>query len=101
MGKDGTQAPVTFRHIAQRQCQEVQADGDLIGDLRAGEQPRPRRRQLQAQRHPLHQPANADDSGERIGVGGEVVVDPRGAFEEKADCAIRFDIVSRLLSREA
>ena len=56
----GAEAAMPLRHVAHRRGEEVDVPLDLVRDLRAGEHRHPRGRELDAERHALDQPADAE-----------------------------------------
>jgi len=54
-------AALAFGDVAQFGFEKIQAGGDLLRDLDQRQHAQPARRQHQRQRHPLDQPADADD----------------------------------------
>jgi len=57
--QDGVHTAMAGRDVLVASGEDVQAALDLVGDLLAGKRLQPRRRQLQRQRRPPHQPADA------------------------------------------
>ena len=55
----GPEATVPLGHVAHRRLEEADAPLDLVRDLRAGEHGDPRRSELDPERHPVDEPADA------------------------------------------
>ena len=96
---DRSQAAVPFRHVAHRRGEEVDVALDLVRDLGAGENGYPRRRELDAERHAVDEPADAERlRGHRL-IEGEARYDLRGPLDEQAHR--RGAVVSVLRETEA
>ena len=79
-----SQAPVPFRHVAHRRGEEVDVALDLVRDLGAGEDGHPRGRELDAERHAVDEPADAEHLRIPGVVEGEARYDLRGPLHEQA-----------------
>ncbi len=95
MIKHGAHAPVAGRNIAQRRRKELKALFDFLRDLLTREHARPSRGQLDSERQPLDQPADADDG--RPVAADECEIRPQlaCALHEELDRALRFDVRCR------
>ena len=81
-----SQAAVPFRHVAHRRGEEVDAALDLVRDLGAGEDGHPRGRELDAERHAVDEPADAERLRVPGVVEGEARHDLPGPLDEQAHC---------------
>ena len=73
-----------FRHVAHRRGEEVDVALDLVRDLGAGEHGHPRGRELDAERHAVDEPADAERLRVPGVVEGEARHDLRGPLDEQA-----------------
>ena len=81
-----SQAAVPLRHVAHRRGEEVDVALDLVRDLGAGEHGHPRGRELDAERHAVDEPADAERLRVPGVVEGEARHDLRGPLDEEAHC---------------
>ena len=94
--EDGAQAAVALRHVLQRGHQEVEVALDLADDLAGREHLHPGRRQLDAERHPLHQLHDAAHGGARRLVERELGPDAPRALHEQLGGAVQRTIAGGL-----
>ena len=71
---------MAFGDIARRGGEKIQITPNLGDDLLAGEQMHPCRRQLNAQRDAINQPANLRNGRQVIGAGLKLATGPPGCL---------------------
>ena len=82
---DRSQAAVPLRDVAHRRGEEVDVALDLVRDLGAGEHGHPRGGELDAERHAVDEPADAERLRPCV-IEGEARYDLSGPLDEQAHC---------------